>query len=201
MSYNVRFACIDSVEGVKCTLDGVVKYSDSLGLCDFINISGGDHSYSAEKDGWEFVSGVAPFMGSIPQSGTITIPAGWPTAVPYVLELEFVEVSAGAGEFRFDSWSPPLDLREVFIVGAAWPALVRKVDVDEHVYAHYVVKNVGSSAGAATITVKDLDTGATITIWSSPNLAPNERFKTSSPGAYIGKMPNRDWRLQFKVMP
>jgi|GEM_PF-2872616 len=112
-----------------------------------------------------------------------------------------VEAAPSLGEFRFDSWNPPLDAREIFIVGAAWPAVVRTVDPGEDVYAHYVVKNVGSVAGKATINVKDLDTGAVIRTWSSPELAPNERFKTSSPGAYIGKMPDRAWRLEFKGEP
>ncbi|MBA7704060.1 hypothetical protein ES703_112858 [subsurface metagenome] len=119
------------------------------------------------------------------------------TAIDTYLGEEPVDL----GEFRFDSWNPPLDTREIFIVGSSWPALVRKVDVGESVYAHYVVKNVGSSAGKATITVKDLDTGATVKTLSSPDLAPKERFKTSGSGAYIGKMPGRNWRLEFKVEP
>ena len=112
-----------------------------------------------------------------------------------------VEAAPPLGEFRFDSWNPPIDAREIFIVGSAWPTLVRTVDVGEDVYSHYVVKNVGIVAGKATITVKDLDTGALITTWSLPELAPNERFKTTSPGAYIGKMPSRDWSLEFEVTP
>ncbi len=106
------------------------------------------------------------------------------------------------GEFKFDSWNPlGLDFREIFIVGSVWPAVVRIVDVGESVYAHYVVKNVGSVAGKATITVKDLDTGAVITTWILPELAPNQRFKTSGSGAYVGKMPSKYWRLEFKVEP
>lgn len=106
------------------------------------------------------------------------------------------------GEFRFDSWNPgALDYREIFIVGSAWPAVVRKVDVGEAVYAHYVVKNIGTESGEAKITVKDRDTGTVVKTWSLPELSPKARFKTSSPGALIGKMPARDWRLEFKVEP
>ncbi|MBA7595643.1 hypothetical protein ES703_02608 [subsurface metagenome] len=99
----VRFACIPSVAGVKCTLDGVVKYSDSIGICNFYDIAIGDHSYSVEKEGWQFVSGYAPFIGSIPQSGTILIPAGWPTATPFGLEFNFTE----EGEEPPDDEEPP----------------------------------------------------------------------------------------------
>lgn len=105
-------------------------------------------------------------------------------------------------EFKFDSWNPAgLDFREVFIVGAAWPAVVRKVNVGESVYAHFVVKNIGGVAGRVTITVKDLDTGSVVKTWIIPDLAPKARFKTSSPGVYIGKMPSTDWLLEFKVKP
>ncbi len=300
MSYNVRFVCIPSVEGVKCTLDGVVKYTVA-GFADFYNISVGAHSYSVvAPSGMKFVSGEDAFKRPLGESGTtvIEVPGGgvWPTEIPWLLKFNFevevvkkptalaLSVSPTSGappydvwltpvlrsngvavpyktvsiykngsfltsgntdsggkiertdtvtaessyyaqfagdseyeasksetkvvsitelpEFRFDSWNPgALDFREVFIVGAAWPALVRTVDVGEDVYTHYVVKNVGSVAGKATITVKDLDTGSVITTWSSPELAPNERFKTEAPGAYIGKMPNRAWRLEFKVDP
>lgn len=138
-----------------------------------------------------FINGVLKAQGNVNRGAFLradfTVEAAPPTELP---------------EFRFDSWNPgALDYREIFIVGSAWPDLVRTVDVGEDVYAHYVVKNIGSLAGKATITVKDLDTGAVITTWSSPELAPNERFKTSSPGAYIGKMPARDWNLEFKVEP
>ncbi len=201
----VRFAFIGSIEGVRCVLDGVTKYSDSGGFCSFFGVSQGAHTYSVSKTGMVFVSGQDPFGRPLSASGTTTIEWApvpgipWPEAQPWLMLITLEAI--GMGEFRFDSWSPPLDTREIFIVGSAWPALVRNVDLGESVYAHYVVKNVGASAGAATITVKDLDTGATVTTWSSPELAPNARFKTSGSGAYIGKMPSRDWRLEFKVEP
>jgi len=204
----VRFACIPSVAGVKCTLDGAVKYSDSLGLASFFGISQGAHTYSVEAPaGWKFDYGEGVFGDPIPQSGTTVIEwaelpgTPWPEDQPWMMKFIFIE-EAVLGEFRFDSWNPlVLDFREIFIVGSAWPAVVRPADVGENIYAHYVVKNVGAEAGEATITVKDLDTGSVITTWSSPELATNERFKTSGSGAYIGKMPNKEWRLEFKVTP
>lgn len=202
----VVFGCISMLQGVKCVLDGVTKYSDSSGLAYFYGISQGSHSYSVTPpSGFQFVSGHDNFNRPLDESGTTVIEwapvpgVDWPEDQLWNLNFTFEAVDLG--EFRFDSWNPPGDTREVFIVGSAWPALVRLVDFGESVYAHYVVKNVGSSSGKATITVKDLDTGETVTTWSSPELAPNERFKTSGSGAYIGKMPARDWRLEFKVEP
>ena len=112
-----------------------------------------------------------------------------------------VEAAPSLGEFRFDSYGPPLDTREIFPVGAPWPSVTKTYKSGDPVYVHYAVKNVGAGAEKATITVKDLDTGAIITIWSIPELAPNERFRTTGSGAYVGKIPNRDWRLEFKVEP
>lgn len=201
----VRFAFIGSLQSVRCVLDGVTKYSDSGGFCSFFGVSQGAHTYSVSKEGYTFIEGQDPFGRPLSASGTTVIEWApvpgipWPEAQPWLMLITLEAI--GMGEFRFDSWSPPLDTREVFIVGSAWPALVRSADLGESVYAHYVVKNVGSSAGAATIMVKDLDTGATVTTWSIPGLAPNERFRTSGSGAYIGKMPSRDWRLEFKVEP
>ncbi len=112
-----------------------------------------------------------------------------------------VEAAPPLGEFRFDSYGPPLDTREIFPVGAPWPSVTKTYKVGDPVYVHYCVKNIGSVAGKATITVKDLDTGAILTIWSIPELAPNERFKTIDSGAYVGKMPSKNWSLEFKVEP
>lgn len=109
------------------------------------------------------------------------------------------EAAPQLGEFRFDSYSPPLDTREIFPVGAPWPSVTKTYKPGDFVYVHYAIKNIGAEAGEAVITVKDLDTGSVITTWSIPELAPNARFKTSSPGAYVGKMPSKDWRLEFKV--
>lgn len=201
----VRFAFIGSIEGVKCILDGVTKYSDANGFCSFFGVSQGAHTYSVSKAGYTFIEGQDPFGRPLSASGTTTIEwapvpgMSWPETEPWLMLITLKAIALG--EFRFDSWNPPLDTREVFIVGAPYPAVVRTADVGEDVYAHYVVKNVGASAGASTITVKDLDTGSIIATWSIPELAPNERFKTSSSGAYIGKMPTRDWRLEFKVEP
>lgn len=103
-------------------------------------------------------------------------------------------------EFKFAAWNPPLDLREIFPAGAPWPSVTRIYDPGDSVYVHYCVQNVGPIAATWKITVKDLDTGDTITTYTGP-LEPNFRFKTVGSGAYVGKMPNRDWRLSFTVTP
>lgn len=201
----VRFAFIDSIEGVKCVLDGVTKYSDAGGFCSFFGISQGAHTYSISKEGYNFIEGQDPFGRPLDESGTTTIEwapdpiVPWPETQSWLMLITLEAISME--EFRFDSWNPPLDTREVFIVGAAWPEVIKVADIAEDIYAHYVVKNIGGSAGEATVMVKDLDTDLAITTWSIPELAPNERFKTSSSGAYIGKMPARNWRLEFKVEP
>lgn len=103
-------------------------------------------------------------------------------------------------EFRFDSYNPPLDTREIFPVGAPWPSVTKEYDPGDSVYVHYAVKNVGPIAATWKITVKDLDTGDTLTTYTGP-LEPGFRFKTKDAGAYVGKMPNKDWRLSFTVTP
>ena len=116
------------------------------------------------------------------------------------LTLTMEEVVLPA-DMRFDSWSPPADTREIFPTKAAWPSTTASYKPGDSVYVHYVVKNVGAGAGVGSIEVKDLDTGAVITRYTTPELAPGERFKTSASGAYVGKMPAKDWRLSFKVTP
>jgi len=83
--------CVPGVPGVKCTLNGVVKYSDSAGFANFYGLAIGSHTYAVEKQDWQFVSGYAPFMGSIPQSGTMIIPEGWPTTEHFWMDFEFEE--------------------------------------------------------------------------------------------------------------
>jgi len=114
-----------------------------------------------------------------------------------------VEAVVEPADMRFDSYGPPLDTREIFPVGAPWPSVTKTYKPGDPVYVHYAVKNVGGGAGAGSIEVKDLDTGAVIATWAVPELAPNERFKTlpTGSGAYVGKMPDKDWRLSFKVTP
>ena len=95
--YEVRFACIDTVEGVKCTLDGEVKYSDELGLCSFFDVSAGPHTYSVFKEGLFVVDGRDPWNRRLPSSGTTVIevpdvPGGeWPQDQPWLLAFTFAE--------------------------------------------------------------------------------------------------------------
>jgi len=69
----VRFAFIGSIEGVKCTLDGEVKYSDAGGFCSFFGVAQGEHTYRAEKAGMRGVSGHDVFMRPLYDSGTTVI--------------------------------------------------------------------------------------------------------------------------------
>ena len=96
----VRFACIPSVAGVKCTLDGVMKYSDSTGIANFFGISQGAHSYSIKApEGMVFVSGEDYFGRPLFQSGTtviewVPIPGQpWPEEQPWMILLNFKEVT------------------------------------------------------------------------------------------------------------
>jgi len=102
--------------------------------------------------------------------------------------------TAALSEFAFDAWNPPWELWEIKPVKSEYAE-------GESVYVMYCVKNIGETAGKSSITVKDLDTGATIATYSLAELSPNYRFKTSGSHAYVSKMPNRDWRLSFKVDP
>ena len=100
---------------------------------------------------------------------------------------------ASAAVFAFDAWNPPFTLWEVKPVKSEY-------NVDEGVYVMYCVKNIGDAKGRWTVTVKDLDTGVTVkTFWG--DLDPGYRFKTSGSHAFIGKMPARNWRLEFTVTP
>ena len=95
----VRFACISSVPGVKCTLDGATKYSDSAGLASFFGVSQGSHSYSiVAPEGWRFVSGEDVFGRPLYKSGTTIIEwvpypeIPWPENQPWMMKMNFEEV-------------------------------------------------------------------------------------------------------------
>ena len=96
----VRFACIPSVTGVKCILDGVTKYSDEIGISIFPGISQGAHSYSVEAPkGMIFTSGKDIFGRPLYKSGTtniewLPIPGEpWPEDQPWIMELNFTEIT------------------------------------------------------------------------------------------------------------
>jgi len=93
----VRFACIDTVEGVMCTLDGEIKYSNSIGICSFFGISQGEHTYSVGKEGYSLVDGRDPFGRPLYESGTTTIEwilipgHPWPEDQPWTMAFTFEE--------------------------------------------------------------------------------------------------------------
>ena len=91
----VRFVCIPSVEGVKCTFDGVVKYSVA-GLCSFFDVAQGEHTYSVEPpEGMRLVSGEDPFGRPLYYSGTTMIEwalipgTPWPEDQPWLMAFTF----------------------------------------------------------------------------------------------------------------
>lgn len=97
----VRFAAIPVVEGVKCTLDGAVRYTDSLGLVSFYDISQGEHTYSVEPpEGMELVSGEDVFGRPLYESGVTVIEwalvpgTPWPEEHPWIMSFTFREVEA-----------------------------------------------------------------------------------------------------------
>jgi len=98
----VRFACIPGVPGVKCTLDGAVKYSDETGISRFFGISQGDHSYSiVDPEGWSYVSGEDYFDRPLYESGTTVIEwvpypeIPWPENQPWMMLFNFEEITVG----------------------------------------------------------------------------------------------------------
>lgn len=102
----VRFAFIGSVEGVKCTLDGEVKYSNAMGLCSFFGVTQGEHTYSVEKEGMYVLEGEDPFSRPLGDTGTTVIewisgPVDeWPETSPWLMWfiLEVDEVPPEDGE-------------------------------------------------------------------------------------------------------
>jgi len=98
----VRFACIPGVAGVKCTLDGTVKYSDETGICSFSGISQGAHSYSVEAPaGWKFEYGYDYFNRPLSESGTTVIEwvpypeIPFPEDEPWMMKMVFEEITVG----------------------------------------------------------------------------------------------------------
>lgn len=106
----VRFGFIDSIEGVKCTLNGDVKYSDSGGFCSFFGISQGAHTYSVEKEGMYVVEGEDPFRKPLEASGTTVIEWAlvpgepWPEAYPWYMQFTLSEVVVECPMWMQKSW-------------------------------------------------------------------------------------------------
>jgi len=94
----VRFACIPSVEGVKCTLAGTTQYSNEGGIASFTGISQGAHSYSVKAPkGMVFISGKDIFDRPLYARGTtiiewLLIPGTpWPEDQPWMMQFNFKE--------------------------------------------------------------------------------------------------------------
>ena len=96
-----------------------------------------------------------------------------------------VTLTAGVGNFAFTQLEP---VQSSYKEG-------------DSVYVKYTVKNNGTIASGASIVVKDAATGATITSYSVSEVPPGYSFATSGSHAYVGKMPNKNWALQFVLTP
>lgn len=103
----VRFAFIGALQGVKCTLDGEVKYSDAGGFCSFFGVAQGEHTYSVGKAGMYVVSGHDVFMRPLYDSGTTVIE--W---VPDP-EFPFPEDQAWLMLFTLEEGEPPLKVSNI----------------------------------------------------------------------------------------
>lgn len=71
----------------------------------------------------------------------------------------------------------------------------------ETVKIHYEIKNNGNITAKATIVASDDDTGLDITTYVIADVEPGESIKTVEPHATLGKMPNKDWNVTFKLFP
>ncbi len=100
----------------------------------------------------------------------------------------------GKADMRFAPYDPPLEYREIL-------AKKTEYDTGEIVKVKYRVKNIGDGAGIATITIKDVSTGAVLRTYTTPSIEPGWSWRTADIGATVGPMPDRDWSLSFKVTP
>jgi len=110
-------------------------------------------------------------------------------------ETRTVAVTLAQGNFKYEVLET---------VGAespqAGPAIPRsKFAVGETVYVHYRIRNDGAVKAKASIAVKDKDTGAAITTYTTGDIGPNERGEIFK--AVVGTMPNKNWNLEFAMTP
>lgn len=110
------------------------------------------------------------------------------------LTVPLSEAPPPEADMRFSAYAPPLELREII-------AKQTEYLEGEIVYVKYRVKNVGDAASIATITIKDVDTGAVLQTYTTSSIDPNYMWVTADAGVRVGAMPNRDWSLSFKVTP
>jgi len=88
------------VGGVKCTLDGVVGYSNyDFGVCSFLDVSQGAHTFSVElPKGMILLTGKDPQGRPLAKSGTtvieyVPIPGEpWPEDQPWMMAFTFAEI-------------------------------------------------------------------------------------------------------------
>jgi len=185
----VRFACISSVPGVKCTLDGVVKYSDEIGICSFFGVSQGAHSYSiVAPEGWSYVSGDDVFGRPLYESGTTVIEwlpypeIPWPEDQPWMMKFVFEEIAEAKGTIVV--YRRP---------NSATPGDTVTISVDK-------VQNIGAGPGNFQLRLIDRDENVDVDKTGWFTLAAG----ASTSKTLSGTMPERDWRLALlleRVLP
>lgn len=89
----VRFIFFDGYPNVECKIDGVTKYTDEAGICDFPNIAETVHNYSVRKDGYIVDSSRSTTdlgetlydSGSFDLAG-VGVPAGYPYRLKFYMK-------------------------------------------------------------------------------------------------------------------
>ena len=149
---DVTFACIPIVEGVRCTLDGVTKYSVN-GLCYFYGISQGPHAYSiVAPEGMDFISGQDPFGRPLYESGTTTIEwilipgQPWPEDIPWTMAFTFEEAAIGIPTTTTITSPDKIAADEKFFVsGILYESITGVAIPNQPINAYYDGKPLGSA--------------------------------------------------------
>ena len=192
--YEVRFACIPSVGGVKCTLDGMVKYSNAAGISSFFNISQGAHSYSIMAPaGWRFVSGNDVFQRPLYESGTTVIEwvpypeTPWPEDQPWMLMFVFEKVPVSPPPTPPPEAPPPPPGAPVATV--TLQARPNTQQYDQPIAFSGSVSVDGIPESGLTVEIRDASTNKLITITETDDIG----------NYYIEWTPTYDRIGSFKV--
>jgi len=134
--------------------------------------------------------------GAAPGKKTVRLAVGRSGSGSVAAETRTITVTlALAADMQFIAWDLPFELREI---------LVKDINGNEYsegviVKVKHKVKNFGNTPSIATVTVKDVDTGETVTSYVSTTINPDDLW--TSDGVTIGPMPAHDWNLEFTVTP
>ena len=194
--YEVRFACIPGVGGVKCTLDGIVKYSNAAGICSFFNVSRGAHSYSiVAPEGWSFVSGDDVFGRPLYESGTTVIEYApypeipYPVDQPWMLKFVFEEVPVPLPPVVPPPPVAPPPPPGVPVITVSLQASPRTQQYEQPIAFSGSVSIDGIPEKGLTVEIRDASTNKLITV-----------TETDDTGYYyVEWTPTYDWIGSFNV--